>query len=62
MNTELVKMTLHEMFTNGTQDKMHTKYRQNGIHVFMSFQAFNSLFRRLTGPDMTSEGGEFNVM
>jgi len=56
MNTELIKMTLHEMCMNGTQDT--STFKKNGMY----FQACNSLFRRtLTGTDITSEGGEFNV-
>ena len=58
MNTELVKMTLHEMCMKCTQDTTHTKYRQNGMIVFMYFQAFNSLFRRM----LTSKGEELNVI
>ena len=41
MNTELVKMTLHEMCTNGTQDTTHTKYRQNGMCSCISKHAIH---------------------
>jgi len=36
----------------------HTQNTKNGMY----FQAYNSLFRRtLTGADITSKGGQFNV-